>query len=185
MTESDNITYYKNNIEEYLKEEKNLNMFFDISIKKLIWLSISTFGIYQLYWFYQNWLIINKRENEKIPSIIKAILTPIYIFSFVDYLNKAAKLHDVKTISKIWSGLFWICCYFIGRLPFPLFLLSFFSVLPICLFQKRANTINKEVSNSHFLKSEICIVVIGFFITLTWMLIDISNFLMIIKQIPV
>ena len=38
---------------------------FSVSLLKLTVMSIVTFGIYELYWFYKNWNLINQREKIK------------------------------------------------------------------------------------------------------------------------
>ncbi|BDY05744.1 hypothetical protein [Ferrimonas sp. YFM] len=55
--------------------------FFEISKNKLLIMSIGTFGLYSLYWFYQNWCRYNQRENADTWPIARTIFSIFFMHS--------------------------------------------------------------------------------------------------------
>jgi hypothetical protein len=55
--------------------------FFTASSLKLVLMSIATFGIYELYWFYRNWVAIKKRTGaDKIMPFWRAFFSVIWAY---------------------------------------------------------------------------------------------------------
>jgi hypothetical protein len=71
-----------------MDSEKPL-MFFAVPNKKLILLSLSTFGIYQLYWAYKNWKVIENKEN--ISPIPRTFFHAIFVFGLFKRIFEAGK----------------------------------------------------------------------------------------------
>ena len=40
-------------------------VFFPVSVSKLVLMYMVTLGLYQLYWFYKNWMVIREREERE------------------------------------------------------------------------------------------------------------------------
>ena len=45
-------------------------MYFPVSLTKLVVISFWTFGLYEIYWFYKNWSLINQREDINIMPVL-------------------------------------------------------------------------------------------------------------------
>jgi hypothetical protein len=56
-------------------------IFFPVSPLKLVVMSTVTFGIYELYWFYQNWKLVKHRTRRDIMPFWRAFLrVPLLLF---------------------------------------------------------------------------------------------------------
>ncbi|MDP2396488.1 MAG: DUF4234 domain-containing protein [bacterium] len=49
-----------------------------IPIWKFILLSVITFGIYELVWFYRNWKFLKSEQNLKITPLLRTIFASIF-----------------------------------------------------------------------------------------------------------
>ncbi|WP_419810271.1 hypothetical protein [Bacterioplanoides sp.] len=56
------------------KETQEKSLFFQIGTEKLIELSLASFGLYGLYWNYQNWLQI-ERQNGNVNPLLRTVLS--------------------------------------------------------------------------------------------------------------
>ncbi|WP_269790382.1 hypothetical protein [Stenotrophomonas sp. Iso1] len=57
------------------------------STGKLILMSLTTFGLYTLYWFYRNWRAIAEHEGESLWPFWRAVFAPLWVFSGFSRLN--------------------------------------------------------------------------------------------------
>lgn len=55
-------------------------LYFPVSLPKLFVLSVATGGLYQLYWFYQNWKYVKTRNNSAIMPFWRALFAPIWFY---------------------------------------------------------------------------------------------------------
>ncbi len=58
---------------------------------KFILLSISTFRIYELVWFYRNWKFLKAEKNLKISPFWRAFFCPLWAGSIAGYIQKYMK----------------------------------------------------------------------------------------------
>lgn len=65
--------------------------YYNISPKQLVILSLVTFGLYDIYWFYKNWQAVAKFENKKISPFWRAIFSPIWCFGMFKRMLISAK----------------------------------------------------------------------------------------------
>jgi transglutaminase-like putative cysteine protease len=56
--------------------------YFPVSLPKLFVLSIATFGLYQVFWFYRSWQYIRRRDDSHIMPFWRAVFTPVWFFPF-------------------------------------------------------------------------------------------------------
>jgi hypothetical protein len=68
-------------------------VFFDVSIPKLVVLSVCSLGIYELYWFYKNWQLVRARERSDISPLSRAVFG--YLFCYA--LFKQVRDYDAQT----------------------------------------------------------------------------------------
>ena len=52
--------------------------YFSVSNRKLLVMTLSSFGLYGLYWFYKNWTIIQKRDSAAIRPFWRAFFAPFF-----------------------------------------------------------------------------------------------------------
>ena len=118
--------------------------FFTTSTLKFTLMSICTFGIYELYWFYKNWALIKERTGQKIMPFWRALFSPLWAYSCFKHIKTSAGENNIQESLSIGSL---AVVYFILlaslRLPEPLWLISFFSFAPII----QANTLAVKLNN--------------------------------------
>ncbi|MEE9351410.1 MAG: hypothetical protein V3U78_04060 [Thiotrichaceae bacterium] len=74
--------------------------FYVVSLRKFLWLSILTMGLYYIYWFYKNWQNQMLKTGEKILPVMRGIFSVFFTFSLFQRI--AAKLED-KNKTYDWS----------------------------------------------------------------------------------
>lgn len=62
-------------------QTEHQNDYYVVASKKFFILFFSTFGFYQIYWFYKNWQLYKARTNEKIWPVMRAIFSIFFIHS--------------------------------------------------------------------------------------------------------
>lgn len=111
-----------------------------ISTAKLIVLSIATFGLYEIYWFYKHWKSLRADRNLKVTPWARALFATIMSYSLFKNVSNAVK--DVDKNKGLEAGGLAVA-YFIlvilWKLPEPYWWLSMLSFLPLIPVQ---NTLN-------------------------------------------
>jgi hypothetical protein len=101
-------------------------------------------GIYQLYWFYQNWRLVKRRTGEDIMPVWRALFGVFFCYSL---FNRIRNHNADSSASKLAAGPLaagWIILGVLGRLPEPYWLITFVSVVVMLPVQGAINTINDE-----------------------------------------
>lgn len=133
-------THHKHESKEEPLTSKTSPFPYVISIQKLVVLSVVTFGLYEIYWFYKQWKSFKAERDLKVTPWARALFATLMSYSFFQEVQKAIKSVD-KTRSLEAGGL--AIAYFIlvilYKLPEPYWWISLLSVLPLIPVQ---NTIN-------------------------------------------
>ena len=110
--------------------------FFDVSVLKLIVMSTVTFNLYQIYWFYRNWRIAKERGEDVIP-FLRAIFAVLFAYPLFKDIRERGRSASLVLLPSAGALAF---LYFIlqatWRLPDPLWLLGFVTVLPLAIVQR-------------------------------------------------
>jgi len=137
---------------EILTEELNDFPFYVVSLNKFLILFVATIGMYQLYWFYNNWSLYKLSSGEKIWPIPRAIFCIFFTHSlFEKFDEKNKQLNNAfnwssYTLATLFVS-FSVVSYVLDRPSDSPYtdLISFFSlpVLGWCLYQAQicANTV--------------------------------------------
>jgi hypothetical protein len=129
--------------------------FFTPSTLKLVLMSVCTFGIYELYWFYKNWVLIKARTNQDLMPFWRAFFAPLWAYSCFKNVKLAAEEKGISPPSSI--GLFAVF-YFVlqalWRLPDPYWLISYLSFAPLIPVNKAALAINKKIGGENYENSK-------------------------------
>ena len=147
--------------------------FFTVSIPKLVVMSIFTLNLYQLYWFYKNWDLIDDRKRMSVRPALRAIFSVIFCYSLFKNIKKTAKELGVETnlIASL-SAVVFIFFRIIEKLPDAFCLLSLLSFIPLIFVQRLINKIHLQYApgipiNDKFSKSNVAVIIVGgFFIVL-------------------
>ena len=135
-------------LSQHNHDDKSLQnpVFFSISAGKLAILSICSFGIYEIYWFYKNWRLERKRTHEAIMPFWRALFGVLFCYSlFRRIRDYAITIKLVPNFNAGWRAAFFILLSILWRLPDPFWLISTLTFLPLLGVQKQANLINKKV----------------------------------------
>jgi hypothetical protein len=144
--------------------------YFAVSLLKLCLMSVSTLGLYQLWWFYKNWCRIKRREESNISPAWRAIFSPIWCYACFARVRASAtslNLHAMLPAGPL--ALAWFITVNLWRLPHPYWFVSYLSFVWFLPVQAVANRINSIEVPSHdpnqsFNAGEIAIVIFGSFI---------------------
>jgi len=69
--------------------------FFTATPLKLAVMSIVTAGIYELYWFYRNWVLIKERTGQDMMPFWRAFFAPLWAYSFFRLVKNSARENNV------------------------------------------------------------------------------------------
>jgi hypothetical protein len=117
-------------------------VFFDVSIPKLLVLSVCSLGIYELYWFYKNWQLVRARERSDISPLWRAGFGFFYCYA----LFKRVREYDAQVGSgtlpagALAAG--WVVVTCLWQLPDRYSLAASLSCLFLLPVQAAANRIN-------------------------------------------
>lgn len=128
-------------------EKSSLGFFFTASTFKLSIMSICTFGIYELFWFYKNWVLIKERSGQNIMPFWRAFFAPIWAYSCFKHIKAAAGENHVPESLPI--GRLAIAFFIINalwKLPDPFWLLAFLSFTVLIPANDVALKINKYLN---------------------------------------
>lgn len=140
-----------------LKEnEVDTGYFFTVSTLKFTVMSFCTLGLYELYWFYKNWVHIKKQTGKSMMPFWRAFFAPLWAYSCFKYIKDSAAKNGVEeSLSIVLLTIVYFIVQALWRLPDPYWLLSFFSFLFVLPANTVALSINKQlnpefVNNSRF-----------------------------------
>ena len=127
-----------------------VTMFFPVSTLKLVLMSLCTVGLYQLFWFYNNWTLLRERRESNGSPIWRAIFAILFCYPLFDRIRLKARSHDIATslpAGPLAAG--WIVFTLCARLPDPAFLLWPLSIACLVPVQKTVNAINAVTDPEH------------------------------------
>ncbi len=143
------------------------------SLKHFILLNIASLGLYQIYWMYKNWKLIQKHYHLEltIPPLLRAIFPIFFIYGFLKRIYSLAQEKNFsKIISPGWNALGYILILFAIFL-FELWIFAYFSFIPLTSSVKALNFYWQQETphlsmRTKFTKGEMIFLIIGFIILL-------------------
>jgi hypothetical protein len=125
-------------------------LFVPVSVAKLIVMSTFTFGLYEFYWFYQNWRLIKSRDKSDISPFWRTFFCYFYCHTlFRQVRAQQARLEGSTSLSADMLAAGWVLASLVWLLPDPWWLLSFTSVLFMVPVQRVAVRLNLLVAPNH------------------------------------
>ena len=119
-------------------------VFFPVGLWKLAIMSVCTFGIYEVYWFYKNWKLLRDRDGMKVSPFWRTAFFPIWSFALFRIIHDRASNSRVPTsFSPNGMGVAVIFLNAIARSPDPFWLLSLLSFVPLLKVQSTVRQINR------------------------------------------
>lgn len=125
-------------------------MYFPVSLTKFIVMHFCTLGLYQAYWFYKNWQLIQEREQSEDSPFWRTAFAFIYCYPLFEKIrSSAASLKSDQSIAVPILASGWILFSFLSMLPEPYGLAAFLSILFLLPIQQAANSINESLVPGH------------------------------------
>lgn len=130
--------------------------YFSVSVLKFVVMSLGTLGLYRLYWFYQNWKHIKKRDGSDIEPFWRTVFLPWYSYPLFKEIFDSAEMAAFQASS---AAAFFTTCVFalspVWLLPRPYKYLVFLWELVLLPVQAAANKANRRLSPKYVLNSKI------------------------------
>jgi hypothetical protein len=149
-------------------EDESQPIFFPVSVTKLLVLSVCTFGVYELYWFFKNWQLVSTRTGggRYVAPAIQTLLTFFLCYSLFKRVSRVSQEVEARPFKPGWLAISWIAVHLSQRLPDPYWVLSLASVVPLLVVQRTANEINAALRpacspNARFSASNFLACVLG------------------------
>jgi hypothetical protein len=140
--------------------------YFAVSLPKLVVLSILTFGLYEIYWFYQNWKRVRARDEDVSP-VLRTLFSGLFCFSLFRRIADSVDREGVpRTFHPTAMGAAFLGLTLCSRLPDPLWLITLAGVAPLLPVQAAVNALNARLApgadpNARFTPANIVLVVVG------------------------
>lgn len=130
--------------------------FFPVSTGKFVAMSLCTFGIYELYWYYKNWERVRARTGETLSPFWRAFFAPLWSFSL---FRRVREYQDDGTSPISWSpgllGTIYLVLIVSWRLPDPWWLVSLGTFVPILPVLNTTQAINARTTASESLNESV------------------------------
>lgn len=121
-------------------------IFFTTSTLKFVVMSICTFGLYELYWFYKNWVLIKERTGQNIMPFWRTVFAPFWAYSCFKHIKITADENAVpESLSIGLLAAAYFLLYGLWQLPDPYWLVSTFTFALLIPANGVALSVNKQV----------------------------------------
>ncbi len=132
-----------------LNEDTELR-FFAVSPFKLVVMTVTTLGLYEVYWFYKQWVLIRKHSEPDILPWARALFGVFWCYSCFEYIrNEERRLNLEPALSAGPLAAGWIATNLSWRLPAPYSIIGFAAPFFLIPVQQRINRINEQVAPGH------------------------------------
>lgn len=117
--------------------------FFPVATHKFVVLSMCSFGLYEVYWCYQNWHRVKSATGEDLSPFWRAFFTPLWVFSLFGRVRTRAIAEELPVAWRAGAlGTLYFVLSACSRLPQPWSLITFAKVIPILLVQQTTQCVN-------------------------------------------
>lgn len=112
---------------------------FLVGTAKLVLMSLVTFGMYQVYWFYQHWMRHRASTGAAVQPLARAILGPLFCYPlFTRMASAAGAAGVVPPAAPEALAIAYVLLNVSSLLPEPYWLLTHLSVVPLVVVQRLA-----------------------------------------------
>ncbi|MCK4524853.1 MAG: zinc-ribbon domain-containing protein [Candidatus Andersenbacteria bacterium] len=163
-------------LDKYIDDHQGGIEYFSVSTRKLVFMSIVTFGFYPIYWFYKNWIAVKNQGGENIAPLWRSWFAIFYSDSIFNRIFISAHKLGYKKEDSFFLAIVYAIFILLARLDEPFNLLFLLSVLPLLPVQKAINFNNSKIINDYeadnkFSIWEKIIFIVGGFIFINYLLV--------------
>jgi hypothetical protein len=117
--------------------------YFTVGAVKFSLMSVTTFGIYPLYWLYRNWQIVRHRGRSGISPFWRAFFGPLWTFSMGWHFAEEARARNIRLkLPVVASGVMYLVLNTLLALPNAYSVLSLLSFMPLLPFDFAARRLD-------------------------------------------
>jgi hypothetical protein len=109
--------------------------YYPVSPLKLVLLSVFTWSIYDIYWFYRQWKYVKRRDDSKIMPFWRALFGILWFFPLLGEVDRANGRDRMASNGLL--ALAYLSLATAWRLPDPYWLLSLASTLCLLVLNRR------------------------------------------------
>ncbi len=141
--------------------------YFPVSAQKLVVMSVASFGIYGIYWFYQQWAVERAHTGEDLSPFWRTVFAPVWIYALLLRVRAGAQATDV---SPRWSATTTAAAYIalnlVWLLPLPYALVGVLAAIPLIPVQGTINGLNAGIApdaprNDTYTGRNVVLIVVG------------------------
>ena len=112
---------------------------FRVGTAKLLLMCVVTFGVYEIYWFYQQWRHVQRR-GERVHPALRTLFAGLFCYALFRRVSEDATQRGIaRAPSAIGCAVAFIALAITVRLPDPWSTLSLLQLLPLALVQRAAS----------------------------------------------
>lgn len=106
--------------------------FVAVPLARFVLMSLATFSLYEIWWFYANWKRVQERTGEKMYPFWRAVFAPIFCYFFVDTVRRTSQKASVPVaLSAGGIALAYAALIASQELPDPWWWLCYLSFVPL------------------------------------------------------
>lgn len=141
--------------------------YFAVSASKFVVMSLASFGIYGLYWLYENWVLEREHTGEDLSPLWRTFFSVVWIYSLLRRIRETATAAQVPshwTAGVTTAAYLLITCALF--LPDPYQVLSLLVVVPLVPVQRTVNRLNPVLApaapkNDTYTGMNVLLIVVG------------------------
>jgi hypothetical protein len=112
---------------------------FRVGTAKLLLMCVVTFGVYEIYWFYQQWRHVQRR-GERVHPALRTLFAGLFCYALFRRVSQDATERGIaRAPSAVLCAAAFIALAVTVRLPDPWSTLSLLQLLPLALVQRAAS----------------------------------------------
>jgi hypothetical protein len=112
---------------------------FRVGTAKLLLMCVVTFGVYEIYWFYQQWRHVQRR-GERVHPALRTLFAGLFCYALFRRVSQDATERGIaRAPSAVLCAVAYIALAVTVKLPDPWSTLSLLQLLPLVLVQRAAS----------------------------------------------
>lgn len=140
--------------------------FFAVTATKLVVMSVFSFGLYQIYWFYKNWQLIAKHEGRNYALMLRALLSVFFCYRLFQRVRQAGLAAGAPDFAAGALATLYIVTSVFWLLPDAWLIIAEAGVLCLLPVQRAANQVNALEAPAHdrngrFTAGNLVVIVLG------------------------